>query len=149
MVKNLQIYSEEKLINKKSVHTLISFLISDFQLSISSLSINFITSSGLRQINKKYLNHDFNTDIITFNYSDKKSKIDGEILISFEEAKINTKKYKVSYNRELLRLIIHGVLHLLDFDDNNRKNKIKMKRVENKLINKYNFILLEGKERKV
>ena len=149
MVKNLQVYSEDKTINSKTVHSLISLLKEYFQFSISFLSIGFIAASELKQINKKYLKHDFNTDIITFNYSDDKCKIDGEILISFEEAMINAKRYKVSYTRELCRLVIHGVLHLSGFNDNNRKNKIKMKRVENNLINKYNFTLLAGGEHKV
>lgn len=145
MVKNLQVYSQDSSINKKTVHKLISSLRKEFNLSISFLSISFISSSELRDINKEYLNHDYETDIITFNYSKKLQDIDGEILISFEEARRNAKKYDVTYGKELCRLVIHGMLHLLNFDDNNKENKKIMKRMENKLILSYNFTLFACK----
>ena len=145
MVKNLQVHSEDPAINKRAVHSLISALRMEFKLKISFLSISLINSSELRIINKKYLKHDFNTDIITFNYSKQPKEIDGEILISFEDARLNAKKYKTNYNKEINRLIIHGILHLLNYDDNNKKNKTIMRQMENKLINRYNFTLLAGK----
>lgn len=145
MVKNLQVHSEDPAINKRAVHSLISALRMEFKLKISFLSISLINSSELRIINKKYLKHDFNTDIITFNYSKQPKEIDGEILISFEDARLNAKKYKTNYDKEINRLIIHGILHLLNYDDNNKKNKTIMRQMENKLINRYNFTLLAGK----
>ena len=114
MVKNLQVYSEDSAINKRAIHSLISALRMEFELKISFLSISLINSSELRIINKKYLKHDFNTDIITFNYSKQPNEIDGEILISFEDARLNAKKYKTNYDKEINRLIIHGILHLLN-----------------------------------
>ena len=145
MVKNLQVYSQDSSINKISVHKLISYLRKEFNLTISFLSISFISSVELRSINKEYLNHDYETDVITFNYSKKLKDIDGEILISLEEAKLNAKKYDVAYGKELSRLVIHGMLHLLNFDDNNKENKKIMKRMENKLILSYNFTLFACK----
>ena len=145
MVKNLQVYSEDPAVNKRAVHSLISALRMEFELKISFLSISLINSSELRIINKKFLKHDFNTDIITFNYSKQHKEIDGEILISFEDARLNAKKYKTNYDKEINRLIIHGILHLLNYDDNNKKNKTIMRQMENKLINRYNFTLLVGK----
>lgn len=145
MVKNLQVYSEDPSINKRKVHTLISLLKKEFDLQVSFLSISFINSKEIRGINKQYLKHDYDTDVITFNYSKKITDIDGEILISFEEAKLNAKKFKVTYGKELSRLVIHGMLHLLNFDDKDRKRKKIMKQEENKLINKFNFTLFAGK----
>ena len=145
MVKNLQIYSQDSSINKRAIHKLISSLMEEFNLTISFLSISFIKSARLRDVNKEYLKHDYETDVITFNYSKKIKDIDGEILISFEEADRNSKKYKVTYGKELCRLVIHGMLHLLNFDDNNKENKKIMKRMENKLILSYNFTLFAGK----
>ena len=145
MVKNLQVYSQDSSINKIIVHRLISYLRKEFNLTISFLSISFISSVELRSINKEYLNHDYGTDVITFNYSKKLKDIDGEILISLEEAKLNAKKYDVAYGKELGRLVIHGMLHLLNFDDNNKENKKIMKRMENKLILSYNFTLFACK----
>jgi len=145
LVKNLQVYSEDPSISKRAIHSLISSLKSEFNLSLSFLSINFISSTELRRINKKYLKHDYFTDIITFNYSKKINEIDGEILISFEDARLNAKKYKTKYDKEIRRLIVHGLLHLLNYNDNNKKNRTLMKQMENKLINRNNFTLLVGK----
>lgn len=145
MVKNLNVYSEDLSINKKAVHSLISAITKEYSLSITSLSISFINSNELRDINKEYLNHDYETDVITFNYSRQKKNIDGEILISFEEAKLNAKRYNVKLGQELKRLVIHGMLHLLHFDDKNEESKKIMKKEENKLINRFNFTLFAGK----
>lgn len=145
MAKNLQVFSQDSSINKRAVHSLISSIKKEFYLDISSLSISFINSAELREINKEYLNHDYETDVITFNYSKKPKEIDGEILVSYEEAKRNAKKFNVTYGKELSRLVIHGMLHLLNFDDNNKENKKIMKRMENKLILSYNFTLFAGK----
>ena len=145
MAKNLQVFSQDSSINKRAVHSLISSLEKEFHFDISSLSISFINSEELLDINKKYLNHDYETDVITFNYSKKLKEIDGEILISFEEAKRNAKKFNATYGQELSRLVIHGMLHLLNFDDKDQKSKKIMKQAENKLTLKYNFALFAGK----
>jgi probable rRNA maturation factor len=145
LVKNLQVSSQDISINKKSVHKLVFLLKNEFNLEISSLSISFISSNKLREVNEQFLNHNYDTDILTFNYSKKQKEIDGEILISFEEARYNSKKFNVNYGEELTRLVIHGVLHLLNFNDTDALSKKIMKKEENKLINKFNFALLAGK----
>lgn len=145
MVKNLTVFSQNPSINKRAVHSLIKALAEEYQFNITSLTISFIKSSELLKINREYLGHDYETDVITFNYSKQKKIIDGEILISFEEAKQNAKKYNVSFGKELMRLVIHGVLHLLRFDDKNAISKKIMKKEENKLINRFNFTLFAGK----
>lgn len=145
MIKNLRVYSEDIYVNKRAIHSLISDIKQDYDFAIKSLSISFIKSDELLEINRKFLGHNYETDVITFNYSDQKKIIDGEILISFEEAKLNSKKYNVAFGRELNRLVIHGLLHLLDFDDKNIESKKIMKKEENKLVNRYNFTLFAGK----
>jgi len=145
LVKNLQVYSQDSSINKRAVHSLISSLKKEFKVTLSFLSISFINTTELREINRVYMKHNYETDVITFNYSKKLKDIDGEILISYEEAKYNAKKFNVSYGKELCRLVIHGMLHLLNFDDKDGKSKKIMKQEENKLINKFNFTLFAGK----
>lgn len=144
-MKNVQVYTEDRSINKSKVHKLIFILKQEYNFSIQSLSLSIISSTALHQINKKYLKHDYQTDVVSFNYSKDRNIIDGEILISFEDAKRNAKKFQASYGNEIFRLIIHGVLHLLNFDDTDAKSKKIMKKEENKLINKYYFTLLASK----
>ena len=100
------------------------------------MEISIITSQEIHKINKQYLQHDFSTDIITFNYSGENNTLDGEIFISLDDAYYNSLKYKVNLDNELLRLIIHGFLHLVGYDDKKPDDKKIMKRHENKLVKK-------------
>lgn len=109
---------------------------------LTSLEINFINANEIVRINQEYLKHDYSTDIITFNYSEENNLIDGEIFISVEDALENAKKFKISTKEEIFRLIIHGILHLLGYDDLKKKDKNIMKRLENRLLNSNKFILL-------
>lgn len=142
-MKNLRIYSSDKNIPKKKLHQFVKLILEDLELSLASLELNFINSKKIREINKQYLSHDYSTDIITFNYSDKESLIDGEIFISFQDAAGNAKIYKVKYIEEIGRLIAHGILHLIGYDDLTPDKRKKMKNQENRLIKKYKFILLK------
>jgi rRNA maturation RNase YbeY len=93
------------------------------------------------KVNRSYLKHDYATDIITFQYSNDKKSIDGEIIISDEEASKNAKRFKTSISKEIIRLIIHGMLHLLGYDDQNAGDKKLMKKIENSLVTKYNILI--------
>lgn len=134
-MRNLNVVVKNKTkISKNGVHKIVFFLKKELNFSLDSLVVNFVNSENIHQINKKYLNHDYSTDIITFNYSGDNNILDGEIFISVEDAEYNSKKYDVILDNELLRLIIHGILHLLGFDDINASDKRKMKKIENKLV---------------
>jgi len=141
-LKNLRVYNTIGKLKKSKIHVLIKSLSIELGFLVSNLEINFISSKAILEINKKYLNHDYTTDIITFNYSNILDQIDGEIFISIEDALKNSKKYKVSLSDELVRLVIHGILHLLGYDDLITSEKKIMKRLENKLLSKNNFGLL-------
>lgn len=144
MVKNIRVFCSDKKfrVNKIRVHTLVNSLKKELNFSISSLPINFISSSEITIINKKYLNHNYSTDIITFNYSDSKDDLDGEIFISYDDAEKSSRKFKNSLAEEIFRLVIHGVLHLLGYDDMKAKDKKIMKSLENQLLNRNKFLLL-------
>lgn len=145
MIRNLQVFSPSKSINKLSIHKLIGALKKELNLQIDSLVINFVTTSEITELNEKYLDHYYSTDIITFDYSENGKEIDAEIFISIDDAESNSRKYKVHFKNEVTRLIIHGILHLLGYDDQQKKNKIIMKQVENDLTNRNKFILLRGR----
>ena len=138
MIKNLTVNSDRKIkINKNAIHKIISLLKSEFSFDVISLPINFITSEQIIMINTQYLGHNFSTDIITFNYSGENDSFDGEIFISVDDAFSNSKKYKVSLDNEIIRLVIHGILHLLGFDDKNKFDLKKMKKEENRLVSEF------------
>lgn len=142
MIKNLTVNSVKIKIDKVSVHKLIKSLRDELNFKIESLSVNFIDSSQIKQINSEYLDHNSSTDILSFNYSGSNNNLDGELFISYPDAEINSKKYKVTLNQELNRLIIHGILHLLGYNDTTKSEKKIMKSLENQLTYKNNFALL-------
>lgn len=141
-MKNLRIFSINRSLKKSKIHDLVKSLSGELTFSVLNLEINFISDKSIIDINKTYLKHNYSTDIITFNYSKVVQHIDGEIFISVDDAFDNSKKFNVSFSDELVRLVIHGVLHLLGYDDSNTSDKKIMKRLENKLLSKNNFILL-------
>ena len=147
-MKNLAVNSNYKFIEKRKIHSLVNSLSKSLNFNIQSLEINFIGQKEILEINKAHLNHNYFTDIITFNYSGDNELLDGEILISVDDAIENAKNYKVSLKEETCRLVIHGILHLLGYDDISTSEKRKMKLMENKLLNKNKFLLLRGNMRR-
>ena len=138
----LRIYSKQD-IKKRTVHKLIILLKNELNFNISNLEISFVNSADIIQVNRKYLNHKNSTDIITFNYSKLNSSLEGEILISVDDAFENSKRFKTQFNEELLRLVIHGILHLLGYKDKKKDEKRVMKLKENLLTHKYKFLAKE------
>jgi probable rRNA maturation factor len=100
------------------------------------LSFIITTDSELLKINKEFLKRDTLTDVIAFDYSDK-DKINGEIYISKEKVQRNALNYKISLKKEILRVLVHGTLHLCGYDDNSNKERDKMRDKENFWIEKF------------
>ena len=100
--------------------------------NITTINYIFCSDKYLLKINQKYLNHDDYTDIITFNNSDNLNEIEGDIFISVERVKDNAHKAQQNFNDELHRVIIHGLLHLIGFNDSNKEErKIIRKKEDN------------------
>ena len=95
---------------------------------MKDLSFVFCDDMELLNKNSKYLNHDTLTDILTFDYS--KNNISGDIYISIDRVKENAKTYKVTFENELDRVMIHGVLHLLGYKDESEKEQKIMREKE-------------------
>jgi probable rRNA maturation factor len=95
-------------------------------------NINFIFCSdeSLLRRNLEYLNHSTLTDIITFDNSENDGEIEGDIFISVDRVRENAKKFKQTFDRELHRVIIHGVLHLLGYNDKSDKQKATIRKKE-------------------
>ena len=87
-------------------------------------------------MNRNYLNHDYFTDIITFDYSDKQ-QLSGELFISVDRVKENANDRKLQYEEELLRVIAHGVLHLMGFKDKTKKDAVNMRKAEDSALQQF------------
>ncbi|TAH03950.1 MAG: rRNA maturation RNase YbeY [Sphingobacteriales bacterium] len=106
---------------------------------LETLNFIFCSDDYLLTINLEYLNHDTLTDIITFDNSNNISTITGDIYISLDRVKENSKTFKTKFTDELHRVIIHGTLHLLGYDDKSAKAKMKMTKAEDKYLTKRIF----------
>ncbi|MEI6884831.1 MAG: rRNA maturation RNase YbeY [Bacteroidota bacterium] len=98
------------------------------------INIIFTSDKKLREINLKYLNTDTYTDIITFNLSEEDLVISGDIYISIERIEENAGIFEVGIETELHRVLIHGILHLLGFDDRTTKERAKMRKLEDMFL---------------
>lgn len=96
---------------------------------IGELSYYFCDDEYMLEANKEYLNHDYFTDILTFD-AVQGDVICGDILISIDTVKTNAEKYKVSFLEELYRVLAHGVLHLLGYKDKTKEEQQKMRLAE-------------------
>ena len=94
--------------------------------------LNFILCSDeyLLRVNQDFLQHDYYTDVITFDNSEELKTILGDIFISIDRVKDNAKQNKATTHDELCRIIIHGTLHLLGYRDKTKKAKIEMTKKE-------------------
>ncbi|MGB5989898.1 MAG: rRNA maturation RNase YbeY [Marinifilaceae bacterium] len=99
-------------------------------MNVGELTYIFCSDEYLLEINKQYLQHDYFTDIITFNYCEGDT-ISGDLFISVDTVLDNAKTFGVDYLTELNRVIIHGVLHLIGFDDKCDEDQEEMTRQEN------------------
>ena len=114
--------------NKRIVSNWLNNCIQDLDHKTGEISIIFCSDDYLLDINKKYLNHDYFTDIITFNYNENNTII-GDLFISVDRVKENAKELKVDFNNELFRVIIHGILHLCGYND---KTQDQLKEIRTK-----------------
>lgn len=104
------------------------------------ISYIFCDEEKILEINRKYLKHDYYTDIITFDYSER-NKISGDIFISPDTLKTNAAAFKVTFEEELLRIIVHGILHLCGQDDKTPESKQEMTEKENKALDLYKSMI--------
>lgn len=138
-MKKIRFYTAEnftfKLRDKNKIREWLESVAKEERKEISEIIYIFCSDEYLLNLNQKFLNHDTYTDIITFDYSEQ-NILAGEIYISIERVKENAKLYKVSFKEELLRVIVHGLLHLSGYKD---KTKQEQKVMRNKEIEKLNL----------
>ena len=106
------------------------------------MSYIFCSDEYLKEINSKYLDHDYYTDIVTFDYKEG-NVISGDMFISVDRVIENSVLYNCNLEDEFLRVIVHGVLHLMGFNDSNETEKLTMREKENECIFMYKEICNE------
>lgn len=124
--------------DQRKIKNWIENLIASQQKITGEISYVFCSDEYLLSVNKEHLNHDYYTDIITFDYCENKL-ISGDLFISIDRIKENAKQYNTSNKNELHRVMAHGVLHLLGFKDKTVKDAKKMREMEDYSLNLRTF----------
>lgn len=107
-------------------------IITDYNKDYSKIQYIFCSDEYLLELNRTHLNHDYYTDILTFPYGTE--LIESDVFISIDRVKENAMSYGVSFENELCRVIVHGVLHLVGLDDHEKSDKEKMRLEENRYL---------------
>lgn len=124
--------------NKSSIIKYINALIEKEIYKTGEISVVFCSDNYLLQINNQYLNHNYYTDIITFNYVVDKI-VSGDLFISIDRIKENAIKFNSEIEKELIRVIFHGILHLIGYNDKTEEEQKIMRERENYYLNNVDF----------
>jgi probable rRNA maturation factor len=128
-----------ELTNYQQISAWIKQVIHKYNSTLGALTYIFCSDNYLHQINVEYLDHDTLTDIITFDNADEDGTIEGDIFVSVERVKENALDLAIPFEDELHRVMIHGVLHLIGFDDSTPELKAAMRQEEDKCLSLRNF----------
>lgn len=125
------------LANRTALKAFIEKAIKKEGLHIETLQYIFCSDKYILGINNSYLQHDYYTDIISFDLSETRGKLIGEVYISIDRVKDNAKTHKTSLKEELLRVIFHGALHFCGYKDKKPADIKKMRAQEDKWLKSY------------
>ncbi|MGV3503106.1 MAG: rRNA maturation RNase YbeY [Adhaeribacter sp.] len=127
------------LINQDEIKDWLNQIISIHGYQLENLTYVFCSDEYLHEMNMEYLDHDTYTDIITFDNADEPGLIESDIFISIDRVQENAQNLGSSFPDELHRVMVHGVLHLLGFDDKTPELKEKMRQQEDISLQARNF----------
>ena len=122
---------------ESSVNNWLSDVIRDEGCNEGEINFIFCDDEYLHHLNLEFLNHDTLTDIITFDYSVGK-ELHGDVYISIERVRDNASDFKVTFEQELGRVMVHGILHLCGYKDKTDKEKLQMRSKENHYLERIN-----------
>jgi rRNA maturation RNase YbeY len=128
---------EFSLKNRTQLKRFIGELIAEEKKKIDNLNYIFCNDKVLLEINRRYLNHNFYTDIITFDLSASSKEILADIYISVDRVKENSRDLKMTFQKELHRVMFHGLLHLCGYNDKTENQKKVIRRKEDHYLNLY------------
>ena len=121
----------------KHIHDWIKRVILNEEFVLSEINVVFASDHYLLTLNKEHLAHDYYTDIVTFDYHTEPKEIHGDLFISKERVIENASAFNVSINHELLRVVVHGLLHLFGYSDKSEKDKELMRSMEDFYLSLY------------
>lgn len=143
MPQSIQFLGRNKFLNaikRKHIRQLLEETANLEGYEIQNITYIFMSDDELLEINQQHLQHDDYTDIITFDLSDIEASVDGEIYVSIDRIKENAKKFECTFDQELIRVLSHGLLHLLGYKDKSESDITIMRQKEAECLIKYDQI---------
>ncbi len=119
----------KKFPKAKGIKNILTHIFNEEKSKAGSIGIIFCSVDYLLRINREYLSHDYYTDVITFDYTES-NIVSGDIFISIDRVKENAVLFNTLFGIELYRVIIHGILHLLGYNDQKEREKKEMQKKE-------------------
>ncbi len=132
------LYESFRLPHKRKLADWLRAAIAEEGKQAGTLSIVLCTDEYLLSVNRQFLNHDYFTDIITFQYSENQ-EVSGDLVISVDRVRENARDFGVSFSEEMHRVLVHGVLHLCGYSDKTKAQQQRMRKKENYYLDKRNF----------
>ncbi|MEI7534515.1 MAG: rRNA maturation RNase YbeY [Verrucomicrobiae bacterium] len=123
-----------KKINTRLLKQIAGELFAELKIAEADLGIALVSAKEMATVNWQFLQHEGATDVITFDHESTRTKVHGELFICVDVAIAQAKEFKSSWQAEVVRYVVHGVLHLLGYDDLKPELRRKMKREENRLV---------------
>ncbi|HTY87103.1 MAG TPA: rRNA maturation RNase YbeY [Candidatus Acidoferrum sp.] len=130
-----------RTIDRRFLKEITRLLLAELNIAPAGLDVNLVAAAQMTRLNETYLRHAGSTDVIAFDYSSPrpqtskpKPQIHGEIFICVDEAVAQARRFGTSWQSEIVRYLVHGVLHLLGFDDATPGARRRMKREENRRL---------------
>ena len=121
-------------LNENALKRALISLCRDHDFKALSLEINLLDDEEIQTLNRQYLGHDYPTDILTFDLSFDETAIEGSLHISLEMVGHQAHEWQLSFEDELFRVIVHGVLHLVGYDDLTAEDKAEMVKMEDRYL---------------
>ena len=132
---SFQIQAKYRLANRSKIKVWLNNIIKEEGVKTGTITYLLINDKEMLAYNQQFLQHDTLTDVITFENKDV-NKISGDIIISIERIYENAEKYKVVFTKELYRVMAHGLLHLLGYNDKSNKEAEEIRKKENYYLEK-------------
>ena len=131
-----------RAINSRQLRKIITALLADLlKIKNAELGVTLVAATEMTRLNETFLQHEGSTDVITFDYNEPGTRnaergagLHGEVFVCVDEAILQARRFRTSWQSEVVRYVVHGVLHLLGYDDHRAFARRKMKQEENRLL---------------
>jgi probable rRNA maturation factor len=139
--KTLEVHNRQQShpVNCRLLQTITrNLLIELLKIDPFELEINILAEADMTQLNETFLRHRGSTDVLAFDNSEASQEriLKGEIFVCADEAAIQARRFRTTWQSELIRYVIHGILHLIGYDDHRAASRRKMKQCENRVLRK-------------